>query len=84
MLSASVPEESPFLSFSMDAGRYYTFIGEAIAAGPQQGEDGPSPEMQAALQEVMNGVGDLYDRMSVDVLFTSKGVEFRTSVTLQD
>lgn len=84
MLSASVPDEAPFLSFSMDAGRYYTFIGEAIAAGPQQGENGPSPEMQAALQDVMNGVGALYDRMSVDVLFTSNGVEFRTSVTLQD
>lgn len=84
MLSASVPDEAPFMSFSMDAGRYYTFIGEAISASPQSGDNEASPEMKAAMQEAMVAVGDLYDRMSVDVLFTSKGIEVRFEEMLKD
>jgi len=85
MLSAKAGEVRPFMSFSMDAGRYYSFLGEAIAASePEEGEDAPSPEMQAALQDIMNAVGALYDRMSIDVLFTADGIEFRSSETLAD
>ena len=84
MLTASAPADAPFMSFSMDAGRYYSFIGEAIASAPQDAENATSPEMQAALQDMMDVIGELYDRMSVDVRFTSQGVELRSEVTLQD
>jgi hypothetical protein len=84
MLSADVPDEAPFISFSIDAGRYYSFIGDAIAAAPQEGDDEPSPEMKAALQETMQAVGELYDRMSIDVLFTEKGIEIRAEEVLKN
>jgi len=84
MLSAEVADSAPFLSFSMDAARYYEFLGEAIAAGKQDQDDGPSPGMQAAMNELMQATADVYDRMSVDVRLTARGVEIVSSVTLKD
>jgi len=84
MLSADAADPAPLLSISMDAARYYGFLGEAIAAGNQDRESGPSPEMQAAMNEMMQAIADIYDRMTVDVLFTARGVEIDSSVTLKD
>ncbi len=84
MLSADVADSAPLLSFSMDAARYYGFLGEAIAAGEQDQENGPSPEMQAAMNEIMQAVAEIYNRMSVDVRLTARGIEFESSVTLHD
>lgn len=84
MLGADASDPSPFMSFSMDAARYYGFLGDAMAAGGGDQENAPSPEMQAAMQEVMVAIADVYDRMSVDVRFTERGVELISSVTLQD
>ena len=84
MLGAEASDSAPFLSFSMDAARYYGFLGEAIAAGEQDEEDSPSPEMQAAMNDIMQAVADVYDRISVDVLLTEHGVEMKSTVILQD
>jgi hypothetical protein len=84
MLDAGAADPSPLFSFSVNAARYYGFLGEAIAAGDVADDDAASPEMQAAMQEVMLAVADIYDRMSADVLLTSRGVELRSSVTLKD
>ena len=85
LLGASVGESRPFLSFSMDAARYYTFLGEAMAAAePEEGDDQQSPELQAAMNEMMLAAADLYDRLSTDVFLTSKGVEIKSVVTLGD
>jgi hypothetical protein len=84
MISAEAAAEAPFVSFSMDASRYYGFLGDAIAAGEADSEDAPSPKLQAALNEIMVAVADVYDRMSADVRFTPRGVEIDTSVTLKD
>jgi len=84
LLVAEVADPAPFLSFSMDAARYYGFLGDAIAAGDPDSEKAPSPELQAAMNEIMQAVADVYDRMSADVRFTSRGVEIETSVTLKD
>jgi hypothetical protein len=83
MLDAEGSTPSPFLSFSIDAARYYSFMGEAIAAG-DVGEDAATPEMQAALQNLMKSIADLYDRMSGDVLFTENGIEMHMTETLKD
>ena len=83
MLDAEVSTPPPFLSFSIDAARYYSFMGEAIAAG-EVGDDAPTPEMKSALNELMQSVADLYDRMSGDVLFTENGVEMHMTETLKD
>jgi len=84
VLGADVADSSPFMSFSMDAARYYGFLGEAMTAGGSDDEKRPSPEMQAAMKEVMETVAEVYDRMSVDINFTERGVELDSSVTLQD
>ena len=85
MLGAKSTGTTPFASFSMDAARYYGFLGDAIAAAePGEDEDAPSPEMQAAMKDIMNAVASLYERMSIDVLLTSNGVEFKAVEHLAD
>jgi len=85
MLGAEPADPAPLISFSMDAGRYYAFLGEAIAAAEQkEGEKAPSPEMQAAMRDIMNVVADLYERMAVDVMLTSNGVEIHAVELLAD
>jgi len=83
MLNAEGSTPAPFVSFSIDAARYYSFMGEAIAAG-EAVEDAPTPEMKVALQNMMMSVADLYDRMSGDVLFTENGIEMHVTETLKD
>jgi hypothetical protein len=83
MLGAEGATPPPFMSFSIDAARYYSFMGEAIAAG-DVGEDAPTPEMQTALKELMQSVAGLYDRMSGDILFTENGIEMHMTETLKD
>jgi len=84
LLSADVADPAPFLSFSMDAARYYGFLADAIAAGEVASEDSATPEMQAAMQEIMQAVAEIYGRMSVGVHFTERGVEIDSTVTLKD
>jgi hypothetical protein len=43
-----------------------------------------SPEFQAAMQEMMLAVSNIYDRLSVDVRFTDKGIVVDSSVTVRD
>ena len=84
MLTADATENSTFLSFSMDAARYYTFIGEAMALSEPDDEDAMPPEFQAAMQDMMLAIADIYDRMLIDVRFTEKGIVIDSSVTLRD
>jgi len=85
MLAVEAKEAAPFMSFSMDAARYYSFIGDAMAMA-EQDEDGkaPPPEIQAAVSDIMDVISELYDRMSVDVDLTERGIEMKSSVTLKD
>jgi len=83
MLDAEGSTPPPFMSFDIDAARYYSFMGEAIAAG-DAGDDAATPEMQAALQDLMQSIADLYERMSADVLFTENGIEMHMLETLKD
>jgi len=84
MLDADAATPPPIMSFSVDAARYYSFMGEAIAAGDSGAEDAPSPEMQAALTEMMRSVAEMYDRMAIDVTLTENGVEMHATETLKD
>ncbi|MDH3274358.1 MAG: hypothetical protein OEM64_07280 [Gammaproteobacteria bacterium] len=85
MLAAEAKEPAPLMSFSMDAARYYSFIGDAVAMA-EQDDDGkaPPPEIQAAVNDIMDVISELYDRMSVDVDLTERGIELESSVTLKD
>ncbi len=82
MLAADADEQPPFMSVDIDAQRYYSFVGDAIAAGGD--EDAPSPEMQEAMQDAMNALSDMYGRMTMNVRFTSRGVEMDGDVTIAD
>lgn len=84
MLNADAMESPPLFAFSVDAARYYGFLGNAIAASKQDQEDAPSPEMQAALNDIMTAFADLYDRMTANVRLTEHGLEIESSVTLSD
>ncbi len=84
MLAAEATNDGTFFSFSMDAARYYAFLSEAIALGEPDAENPMSPEFQAAMQEMMLAVSNIYDRLSVDVRFTDKGIVVDSSVTVRD
>jgi hypothetical protein len=84
MLEADASTPPPFVSFSVDAARYYSFMGEAIAAGDAGADDAPTPEMQSAMTEVMQSIADLYDRMAIDVLLTENGIEMHATETLKE
>ncbi len=84
MLTADATDNGTFLSFSMDAARYYTFIGEAMALSEPDDENAMPPEFQAAMQDMMLAIADIYDRMFLDVRFTEKGIVIDSSVTLRD
>ena len=59
-------------------------MGEAIAAGEAGADDAPTPEMQAALTEMMQSIAELYDRMSIDVLLTENGIEMHATEILKE
>lgn len=82
MLTADASENGTFFNFSMDAARYYTFIGEAMAQAEPDDDDPMSPEFQAAMQEVMLAIADMYDRMTVDMRFTEQGIVFDSAILL--
>ena len=84
MLSADAEDNGLFFSFSMDAARYYAFMGEAIASAEPDAESPMSPEFRAAMQEIMLAIADIYERMSVDLRFTNDGVVIESEVTLGD
>ena len=74
VLSADAEENGIFFSFSMDAARYYAFIGEAMAVADQDDDNPMSPEFRAAMQDMMLAISEIYDRMSVHIRFTDDGM----------
>lgn len=84
VLNADAAEPAPVFSMSMDAGRYYSLIGETMTLEPDDESAELSLEAREALRDAMLAVGELYDRMAVDLRFTTRGAEFESRVTLKD
>lgn len=84
VLKAPLSEDGTFFNFSMDAGRYYEFMSEAIAAAEDDDENPMSPEFRAAMQEVMLAGADFYDRITFDTRFTEKGIVIDSTVLVSD
>jgi len=85
MLDANGADPAPFISVSLDAQRYYDLIGEAMMhEEPAEGAEPMPLAAREALRDAMTATGSLYDRMSVDVLFTERGVEIDSRTTLAD
>lgn len=84
VLNADSVEPPPVFSMSMDAGRYYSLIGETMVLEQDDESAELSLEAREALRDAMIAIGELYDRMAVDMRFTSRGAEFESRVTLKD
>ncbi len=90
MLVADSATVAPFMSISMDADEYYSFMAEAMdaEAAAETDEEGESEEMPPAVKEAMRKAmlagGDFYDRIAADVLFTERGIEINSRATFVD
>lgn len=81
MLTASLNDPSPFMTFEMDAARYYSFLSDAMMSG-RGGQLESMPELQEATQEMMDAVAKSISRMSMSVEFTGNGIEINSTVHL--
>jgi hypothetical protein len=86
MLVADSPDPAPFMSISMDSARYYSMVGEAMSKAQPADEEGEQmPEaIRSAMRDIMVLSGSLYDRMSIDVRFTERGIEIGGLMKLSD
>ena len=83
MLAAAPSQPSPFMSMNMDAGRYYSFLGEAMSV-TRDDDDETSAEVARATSEMMSTFGRIFSRIIVDVNFTERGIEIPSTVLLAD
>jgi hypothetical protein len=85
MLVADSTEPAPFMSMNMDAARYYSMVGEAMSQEPASDEEDAMPKaIRDAVRDVMILSGSMYERMSVEVRFTARGVEINSVMKLSD
>ena len=83
MLSAAINEPHPFMSMEMDTARYYDFMAKTMVVEDDE-EDQTPPELKAAIGEIMVVVGDMFSRMTFQVEFTGRGIEFPSTIELSD
>jgi len=85
LLVADAADPTPFISMNMESARYYSMMGEAML---QESSDEEQEKMPKAVRDAMrNGImlsGSLYERMSVEVLFTERGIEIAGRMKLSD
>lgn len=85
VLAAEPDPSPPFASFSMDAQRYYEFVGNAAKPeAPEEGEEALPAEVQSAFRDIMLSSAGLYERMAVNVRFTERGIEISSRMNLAD
>jgi hypothetical protein len=85
MLEADVSEDKPFMSMAFDAKRYYEFVGQAAMEGGDSEEDeGVPPALRAAIRDAVVSSGEMYERMAFNVLFTDRGIEVNSRMTLTE
>ena len=81
MLGAASKQPPPFMSMNMDAGRYYSLIGDVTAAST---DSSGIPEVAKANAEIMTLMGQMFDRISFGVEFTENGIEIPSTMELKD
>jgi len=86
LLLADSPDPAPFMSMSMDSARYYSMVGEAMSNTPPADDETEQmpEEIRSAMRDIMVLSGSMYDRMSIDVRFTERGIEIGTMMKLSE
>jgi len=83
MLSAAINDPHPFVSVEIDAARYYDFIAKTMVIEDDE-KDATPPELKAAIGEVMVAIGNMFSRMTFQIEFTERGMEFPSTIELSD
>lgn len=84
VLTAKSSEPPPAFSMTMDATRYYGLIAESMMQKSGNDDEELSKQSREAMRDAMLAIGEMYDRMAVDMQYTSRGVEVQSTVTLAD
>lgn len=86
VLASDAVEPPPIISASVDASTYYELIAQSVMVEPDEegAENALSEPARISLRDAMLKVGEMYDRMLVDVRFTARGIEMDSKVTLSD
>jgi hypothetical protein len=85
MLVADSAEPAPFMSMSMDSAHYYSMVSDAMSQAPAADEEDKMPAaIREAMSEIMLLSGSMYERMSVEIQFTERGVEINGLMKLSD
>jgi hypothetical protein len=85
MLTADSADPAPLMSMSMDSARYYSMIGEAMSSeGAGESGNALQDAIQVAMRDVILLSGSMYDRMSVDVQLTERGIEIGAIMDLSE
>jgi hypothetical protein len=85
MLHAEGSDPAPLISMSMDSARYYQMMADAMMQEKPETEGKEMPmAVRMALRDVIVLSGALYERMSVNVRLTDRGVEIKGRMTLSD
>jgi len=84
MLVARSVTPPTFLSMNIDAARYYEMMSVAMMQEPDAEEENPTPvAIRMAMRDIMAASGKLYQRISVNVRMTERGVEIESRTTLK-
>ena len=83
MLAAPASDPAPFMSLDMDASAYYGFIADATVSADDSDEE-QSAEFQEAFRRTMKSLEDSIDRISFDMHFSERGIEFPSTVEFVD
>jgi len=84
LLSAPVSDVRPFMSFDMDAQRYYALFGDVMSAATAF-DPTLVPQDTQALTQLMGQIANgPFEREYYDVRFTANGVEMPTITTFTD
>jgi len=85
MLAAKVDSSNPLMTMSMDAQSYYGFVGDAVMQADEGDEGEANPvEVRTAVRDIMQASAEVYERMSVNVHLTERGIEVGSRITLAD
>ena len=83
MLVAAPGASRPVFTTSVDARRYYEVIAKAVMEGEPEEDGEPMPlEMREALRDTITASAEMYDRMTVNVHLTKRGVEVGSRIKL--